>query len=89
MTTIESDLRRRLAELVSAASDGEVAVDEILNAPDSLAALGVTSLALIRFLDAVEAEFAVYVDLEESPALMDSIDGLAAFIAESSPPSGH
>ncbi|GII96973.1 phosphopantetheine-binding protein [Sinosporangium siamense] len=84
-TTTTSGLRMRLAELASAASEQEVGVDEILAAPDSLSALGVTSLALLRLLDAVESEFQVYVDLEENPSLMDNIDDLAAYITESSP----
>ncbi|GIH81079.1 acyl carrier protein [Planobispora longispora] len=72
-------LRRRLAELVSGASDGGLDVEEIMAASGSLTALGVTSLAYLRLIDAVEEEFGVELD---GPAVLDTLDGLAAHIAD-------
>ncbi|MBG0829768.1 acyl carrier protein [Planomonospora sp. ID67723] len=72
-------LRRRLAELVSRASDGDLGVEEIMAAPGSLTALGVTSLTYLRLIDAVEEEFGVELD---GPAVLDTLDGLTAHIAD-------
>ncbi|GGS71607.1 hypothetical protein GCM10010156_33170 [Planobispora rosea] len=72
-------LRRRLAELLSRASDGDLGVEEIMSASGSLTALGVTSLTYLRLIDAVEEEFGVELD---GPAVLDTLDGLAAHIAD-------
>jgi MGT family glycosyltransferase len=72
-------LRRRLAELVVAACDGEVGVDQVL-AAGSLVLIGVGSLASLRIIDAVETEFGLPLDIEDDPSFLDSVDGLAAHL---------
>jgi acyl carrier protein len=69
-------VRQRLAELVAAATEGEVPAAQVLAGGRSLRALGVGSLAFLRLVDAVEAEFGVELDLD-TPGL-DTLDGLAA-----------
>ncbi len=73
-------LRERVAELVSTASGGDLAVAEILAADCSLPALGVTSLTYIRLIDAIEDEFGVDLDLVSDPSAIDTLDGLVAYV---------
>jgi MGT family glycosyltransferase len=72
-------LRRRLAELVVAACDGQVGIDEVL-AARSLVLIGVGSLASLRLIDAVEIEFGLPLDTGDDPSYLDSVDGLAGYL---------
>src|SRR5262249_50378381 len=77
---IEPDrLRQRLAALVVAACDGAVGTDQVLGA-GSLVLIGVGSLAQLRLIDAVEAEFGVPLAIDSDPSFLDSVDGLAAHL---------
>lgn len=80
-------LRERLAELISQACDGDPGVAEILAADRTLPALGVTSLAYLRLIDALEVEFDI--ELDPDPASLDTLDGLARYIAERSTAAGR
>lgn len=73
------ELRQRLAELVAAATEGDVGPAEVLAGGRSLRALGVGSLAFLRLVDAIEAEFGVELDLD-APGL-ETLDGLAGRVA--------
>ncbi|MFB8105006.1 MULTISPECIES: phosphopantetheine-binding protein [Streptomyces] len=77
-----SVLRARVAELVSGATDGEVTETEILEDGGSLTALGVSSLAFLRLIDAVEEEFGIILDLDGPFRFLDDLDGLVDHIAE-------
>ncbi|GAA3124869.1 hypothetical protein GCM10010466_14650 [Planomonospora alba] len=73
---------RRLAELVAAASDGAITAEEALSAQVPLAALGFTSLAQMRLIDAVEAEFGVEFDLSAAgAAALNDLDALERHLA--------
>ncbi|MBB5868897.1 acyl carrier protein [Allocatelliglobosispora scoriae] len=74
-------LRHRLAELVAAASDGDVRVEDALASSAGLAELGLGSLGHLRLVDAVEAEFDVQLDTAGDLHALDSIDQLAAYLA--------
>lgn len=76
-------LRWRLAELIGAASDGELAAGDVL-AGGSLRALGLDSLGHLRLFDAVEAEFGVTLDSGPDPLAFDTVDRLAEHLAASS-----
>ncbi|MEU7984123.1 acyl carrier protein [Streptosporangium canum] len=77
-------VRERLAAMVATASDGAVTAKEALAATVPLSALGVTSLAQMRLIDAVETEFGVEIDLSgEGFDLLDDLDALARHIASS------
>ena len=67
------ELTRFLAELVAGVSDGEVTAAEVLAAPRSFAALGVTSLAQLRLIDEVERAFDVDIDFPEDAADLRSL----------------
>ncbi|MCC5575151.1 acyl carrier protein [Microtetraspora sp. AC03309] len=74
-------LKERLAELVSESCDGEITTAEALEATVPLPYLGVTSLAQMRLIDALEREYGVEIDLGGDVAFLDSVDGLAAWVS--------
>ncbi|MCX4709606.1 phosphopantetheine-binding protein [Streptomyces griseus] len=74
-------LRARVAGLVSRATDGEVTEAELLAEGVTLTALGVTSLALLRLIDAVEEEFGIFLDLDGPFRFLADLDGLVGHLA--------
>ncbi|GAA5069476.1 acyl carrier protein [Thermocatellispora tengchongensis] len=74
-------LRERLARMISEAGDGEISAAEILADGGSLTALGLTSLAALRLIDAIETELGVEVDIDADPEALESLDGLTAHVA--------
>ncbi|MFE0592186.1 acyl carrier protein [Micromonospora echinospora] len=78
------ELRQRVAELVSAATGGEVSVVDLM-AGGSMVALGLDSLGLLRLVDAIELEYGVEVDLQAPGRGLDTLDDLAALVAEARP----
>ena len=73
--------RDRLAELVERASDGEIAAAEARTAGVRLSVLGLTSLARMRLIDAVEAEYTIEIDLgARGFDLVDDLDALTAHL---------
>ncbi|MEU7691809.1 acyl carrier protein [Microbispora hainanensis] len=75
-------IKERLAELVAESSDGAVTADEVLAATVPLSALGVTSISMLRLIDAIESEFGVEFDLsDDGMGLLDDFDRLAAHLA--------
>ncbi len=76
-------VKERLAEMVASASDGAVTAREALTATVPLSALGVTSLAQMRLIDAVETEFGVEIDLSgDGLDLLEDLDALERHINE-------
>jgi acyl carrier protein len=71
-----SALRERLANMVAAASDGELAAGDALQPAASLTDLGLGSLGFLRLIDAVEAEYGIEVALDGT-APPDSVEALA------------
>ncbi|MEU4545894.1 acyl carrier protein [Nonomuraea dietziae] len=76
----EPHVRRRVAELVSRSTDGELGVEEIMAADCSLTALGVGSLAFLRLIDALEEEYDVQIDLAAPTGALDSLDEIVAHL---------
>ncbi|MEV7007977.1 acyl carrier protein [Streptosporangium sp. NPDC051022] len=75
-------VRERLAEMVASASDGAVTAEEALSATVPLSALGITSLAQMRLIDAVETEFGIEIDLSgDGLDLLDDLGALERYIA--------
>lgn len=75
------EIKERLAELVAESSDGEIPAEQALAAGLPLSALGLTSLARMRLIDAVETEYDVEIDLEENGwELLDDLGALAAHL---------
>ncbi len=73
-----AELLAVLAELVSDATDGELAPSELLAASGTpFVVLGVGSLAQLRLPDAVEERFGVFLDLDGPAEFLNSLDGLA------------
>jgi acyl carrier protein len=74
-------VRERLAAMVASASDGAVTAEEAMAATVPLSALGITSLAQMRLIDAVENEFEVEIDLAgDGFELLDDLDVLERYI---------
>ncbi|MEV0198131.1 acyl carrier protein [Nonomuraea sp. NPDC050691] len=74
----DGELRERLAGLVAEATDGEVEAAEVLAGPARLADLGVTSLGLLRLIDAVDTAFGVEVDPDAFETLDDLVRNVRA-----------
>jgi acyl carrier protein len=70
--------RERVAALIEQASDHEVPASLALAGDASLPDLGVTSLASMRLVDALDQEFGVYLSLEGDVGFLDSVDGIVA-----------
>ncbi|GIH98657.1 acyl carrier protein [Planobispora takensis] len=74
-------LRERLAAMVASASDGAVTAREAMEATVPLSALGVTSLAQMRLIDAVESEFGIEFDLSRTGAgVLEDLDALERYV---------
>jgi acyl carrier protein len=74
-------LRGTLARMIADASDGAVTAEQALAGNHSLAALGLTSLALLRLIDAIEDAFGVDLDLGADSSSFDSVGALADHLA--------
>ncbi|HEU4422434.1 MAG TPA: acyl carrier protein, partial [Pilimelia sp.] len=84
----EHDLRAALAELVAEAADGDVTAADALAGRAPLPVLGMTSLAYVRLIDAVEERFGITLDLEGDLSYLDSVDALAARLIAAGVPAG-
>ncbi|GAA4563115.1 MbtH family NRPS accessory protein [Planotetraspora kaengkrachanensis] len=81
MRPYRSRLREWLATALEKASDGRLTAAEVLGAHTSLVAMGVTSLTMVRLIDAIETEFDVTVDMEQ-PAALEDLTSLTDHLAE-------
>lgn len=75
-------LRQQLAEMIATASDGDVSVVDVLADRHTLSVLGLTSLARIRLIDAIEDSFGVDLDLDEDLSSFEHVNTLAARLAD-------
>ncbi|MFF9340212.1 MULTISPECIES: phosphopantetheine-binding protein [unclassified Streptomyces] len=66
----------QVAALVSRSTDGLIGVRELLGSTEPLAALGVSSLSLLRLVDAVEETYGVFVDLGDRTLHTEGLRGL-------------
>ena len=81
LTTV--NLKERLAVLIAKASEGTVTPDKVMGHQGELSKLGLTSLAQLRVVDAIESEFGVSLDLErEDLSYLDSLDGMVGELRE-------
>ncbi len=76
----ELPLREWLARTIAQCCDGVISAEEILAADCTLAAMGADSLALVRFIDAVESELLVLVELDGDLWMRD-LDSIAGYIS--------
>jgi acyl carrier protein len=79
--TSPAAIRQTLADMIAAASDGEVTAATALAGDHTLSALGFTSLARIRLIDAIEDSFGIDLDLENDLSSFEHVDALAAHLA--------
>jgi acyl carrier protein len=71
-----SALRERLADMVAAASDGDVSAAASLVPGASLTDLGLGSLGFLRLIDAIEVGYGIELALTGEPP-PDTVDDLA------------
>ena len=76
----ELALREWLARTIAQCCDGAITAEEILVADCTLAALGADSLALVRFIDAVESELQILVELDGDLWMRD-LDSIAGYVS--------
>jgi acyl carrier protein len=81
MTAAAERLRRTLADMIAQVSEGDIGPEDALAADHTLSALGLTSLARIRLIDAIEDTFGVEVDLSGDLAVFERVDTLADHLA--------
>ncbi|MFF3442919.1 acyl carrier protein [Streptosporangium sp. NPDC002721] len=73
-------LRVWLAGALSTACDGEISAQEILDSDTSFVAMGVTSIATIRLVDAIEAELDIMIDFGGDSWFLQDLDSLTAYL---------
>ena len=69
-------MREWLAGALATACDGEVSAEEILRADSPFVALGITSIAMVRLIDAIEAELDVFIELGGDTWFLKDLDSL-------------
>ena len=78
-TPARTAIRAWLAGATSQACDGRLTPEEVATAGVSFVAMGVSSLAIVRLVDAIDVEYDVTVDFTRHA--LDDLDGLTDFIA--------
>jgi acyl carrier protein len=74
-------VRQALADMIAEASDGALTAADVLAGGHTLTALGLSSLARIRLIDAIEDTFAIDLDLEDDLSSFEYVDALADHLA--------
>ncbi|GAA3011657.1 hypothetical protein JCM13580A_62670 [Streptomyces drozdowiczii] len=67
-----------VARLVERATDGRLAAAELMDSSEPLAALGVSSLSLLRLADSLESEYGILIDLGDRALYTEGLAGLTA-----------
>lgn len=80
----ESPLAVQVAETVVTACDDSLSVEAVLAEKDSLLAIGVTSLAFMRTIDALEAQFGVVLDIDR--VMPETVDDFVTLLAAAGHP---
>ena len=79
--TSPAQVRQALAHMVAEASDGAISAADALAGHHPLSALGLTSLARIRLIDAIEDTFGIDLDLEADLSSFEYVGALADHLA--------
>ncbi|MGS2646491.1 phosphopantetheine-binding protein [Streptosporangium sp. G12] len=75
-------LRTWLAGALSTACDGEPSAQEILDSDSSFVAMGITSIATIRLVDAIEAELDIMIDFGGDTWFLQDLNALTAYLTD-------
>jgi acyl carrier protein len=78
--TSTSSIDSVIAGLVEQASDGLISAAEALRPDTDLQERGLTSLAFLQLVDAVENELGVYIDLEQDIQFMRTVAGISRYV---------
>ncbi len=82
MAVDTSRLTQFLADMVAEASDGEVTSGQVLTTRCPLPVLGVTSLAQIRLIDAIEDTFGIDIEPDSDVFYLGDIRVLADYLVK-------
>lgn len=77
---LQDSLTRVVAELVATATDGTVDADSAQRSEQSFADAGMTSLAFLRLVDALEIRYGVEIDLEHDLDQLRTVAGIVAYL---------
>jgi MbtH protein len=75
-------IRTWLCDTIAATSDGQLTAAEVRSGGRTFQAMGLTSLATVRLIDAIDREFDITVDFDSDGAL-EGLERLTEFIAVS------
>ena len=75
-----TSLESVIAGLVEHASDGLISAAEAMQPHTDLQERGLTSMAFLQLVDAIENELGVYVDLEEDIQFMRTVAGISRYV---------
>jgi hypothetical protein len=73
-------MREWLAGALATACDGEISAEEILGADCPFVALGVTSIAMVRLVDAIEIELDVFIEFGGDTWFLKDLDSLTSHL---------
>ncbi|MEV6861518.1 hypothetical protein AB0M44_11010 [Streptosporangium subroseum] len=73
-------MREWLAGALATACDGEISAEEILSADCPFVALGVTSIAMVRLVDAIEIELDVFIEFGGDTWFLKDLDSLTNYL---------
>jgi acyl carrier protein len=77
-----NDLVSRVADLVTQATDGSISLEAASKEGVTFAEIGMSSLAYLRLIDAVENEFGIYIDLEEAAGKVNTARGIVDYMID-------
>jgi len=85
---MSSTLRQAIARLVTLASSGTISEEQAAHPNTNLTELGLSSLAYLKLIDAIEIELGVDIDLEGDISFMTSVHGIAEYVRAQRTPVG-
>ena len=77
-----TSMREWLAGALATACDDEISAEEILSADCPFVALGITSIAMVRLVDAIEIELDVFIEFGGDTWFLKDLDSLTSYLAK-------
>ncbi|MET7996128.1 acyl carrier protein [Amycolatopsis sp. NPDC005232] len=77
-----------VANLVAESSDGVMTAADATRPGHTLVELGLSSLAYLRLIDAIENRYGVYIDLEEAAGKLGTVEQIVDYMVSQGAVSG-
>ncbi|WP_067865745.1 acyl carrier protein [Nocardia shimofusensis] len=77
---LQDSLTKTVAEMVAKATDGTVDAETAQRSDQTFADAGMTSLAFLRLVDALEIRYGVEIDLENDLDHMRTVPAIVAYL---------